>query len=472
MNTRAPVAAILMVAGTAGAQCLWTPITPAGGVAPPARYRAAIAYDSARGRVVLFGGRTSNSTVLGDTWEWDGTAWALAAITGPAPRADHAMAFHPVLGKTILYGGVTDPLTWQWDGIQWSTLPFSNTSYAPSDFCMAYDTVHQRMFAYGGTSVNPVREMGANGQWINLGGTGPSSYIGNSMAFDPDRAMFLVQLPTTGIGVPNVFVFNAATPAGSWAGDVALPGAHGRAAMAYDAARRRMVLQGGINAGPFGGVFSDTLEFDGASWRKRADDGPGARSGACMVYDAAHASVLLYGGLAYPESGQQVMGDLWRYDGSQPDGMTIIQRPLSTQHRTINETATLGVIIQGATTYQWYRGAQALVDGGNISGATTASLTVGPLTLADAADYTVVVSAGCSPMSFLSTMQVSDPGGCWINCDHSTSSPFLNAIDFICFMNEFAIGSSYANCDQSTTPPVLNANDFNCYLNRFAIGCP
>ncbi len=51
----------------------------------------------------------------------------------------------------------------------------------------------------------------------------------------------------------------------------------------------------------------------------------------------------------------------------------------------------------GGLSYQWYKGATMLVDGGDISGATTNSLTLNPITLADAAtDYYCVVSNSCT----------------------------------------------------------------------------
>jgi hypothetical protein len=62
-------------------------------------------------------------------------------------------------------------------------------------------------------------------------------------------------------------------------------------------------------------------------------------------------------------------------------------------------------------------------------------------------------------------------GACYANCDHSTTVPVLNVLDFSCFLNAFAAGDTYANCDASTTPPVLNVLDFSCFLNRFAAGC-
>ena len=55
--------------------------------------RHALAYDSGRSRVVLFGGEDAAFAPLGDTWEWDGDEWTQVADTGPAPRAGHAMCF-------------------------------------------------------------------------------------------------------------------------------------------------------------------------------------------------------------------------------------------------------------------------------------------------------------------------------------------------------------------------------------------
>lgn len=52
----------------------------------------------------------------------------------------------------------------------------------------------------------------------------------------------------------------------------------------------------------------------------------------------------------------------------------------------------------GNLSYQWYRGATMLIDGGPITGATTNTLTINPITAADAAtDYYCVVSNSCTP---------------------------------------------------------------------------
>jgi trimeric autotransporter adhesin len=62
-------------------------------------------------------------------------------------------------------------------------------------------------------------------------------------------------------------------------------------------------------------------------------------------------------------------------------------------------------------------------------------------------------------------------GGCYPNCDGSTTAPVLNVQDFTCFLQRYAAGNAYANCDGSTTAPVLNVQDFTCFLQQYAAGC-
>src|ERR1043165_3343294 len=60
---------------------------------PSARFRHSLAFDSSRGKTVLFGGTNAAGSVLGDTWEWDGTGWAQNNIAGPSARDRFAMAY-------------------------------------------------------------------------------------------------------------------------------------------------------------------------------------------------------------------------------------------------------------------------------------------------------------------------------------------------------------------------------------------
>ena len=83
-------------------------------------------------------------------------------------------------------------------------------------------------------------------------------------------------------------------------------------AMAYDAARDRVVLFGGngINAAR----LTDTWEWDGRSWAMRSDSGPGARIHPVMAYDARRQRIVLYGG-AGGASSRGWLTDTWEWDG-------------------------------------------------------------------------------------------------------------------------------------------------------------
>ncbi|HEX5051943.1 MAG TPA: hypothetical protein VFZ65_09240 [Planctomycetota bacterium] len=130
-----------------GAQ--WLSLAPAN--SPPARYGARMASDTARGVVVLFGGFLENYNLpnpivpLGDTWEWDGTDWNQRVPTGsPSPRWGHAMAYDSLRGRTVLFGGTdaTNPWladTWEWDGNHWRLRPTPTPVPGQVNHSMAFD---------------------------------------------------------------------------------------------------------------------------------------------------------------------------------------------------------------------------------------------------------------------------------------------------------------------------------------------
>ena len=81
---------------------------------PPACFRASMAF--ARSRCILYGGvagvttPTSSPEVFGKTWEWDGRHWTALQDMGPGPRVAHAMAYDSQRERVVLFGGVTIPL--------------------------------------------------------------------------------------------------------------------------------------------------------------------------------------------------------------------------------------------------------------------------------------------------------------------------------------------------------------------------
>jgi len=84
----------------------------------------------------------------------------------------------------------------------------------------------------------------------------------------------------------------------------------------WDAARREVVLFGGVGRAPAPGrpqpSFGDTWAWTGSAWRLVTDSGPPPRNRHAMAYDERAGLVLLYGG---SRDGRDVVGDMWRWDG-------------------------------------------------------------------------------------------------------------------------------------------------------------
>ncbi len=77
---------------------------------PPPTVVAAMAFDAGRGMTVLFGGvafGSGGAAASSDTWEYDGVDWRRSATpTSPESRNGHAMAYDSVRGKIVMFGGM------------------------------------------------------------------------------------------------------------------------------------------------------------------------------------------------------------------------------------------------------------------------------------------------------------------------------------------------------------------------------
>lgn len=162
---------------------------------PSARHGHAMAYDAARRRTVLFGGSVGvppfdNINAMGDTWEWDGSSWTQRASTGPSARSQHALAYDAARGRVVLFGG-RDALaqhqgdTWEWDGSSWSlratTGPTPRAAHAMTNGC--------RVILFGGVGsvrLSDTWEWGG-GSWQMRASNGPTARLGHAMAYDASR---------------------------------------------------------------------------------------------------------------------------------------------------------------------------------------------------------------------------------------------------------------------------------------------
>jgi len=285
---------------------------------PASRFDHAMAYDSARGRVVLFGGDSGNGS-FGDTWEWNGAAWInKTPAAGPSSRAGHAMAYDSARGRVTMAGAGNGLLvdTWVWDGTAWveKTPPASPIWRFYN--AMAYDSARERLVLFGG--VGDLSDLSDTWEWDGsawverMPASSPSARYGHAMAYDSARGrvvLFGGFNNETNAYLGDTWEWDGttwieATPA------TAGPSARIWTAMAYDSARRRVVLFGGADAT---GGLGDTWEWDGRKWVQRSPvTSPASRSEHAMAYDTGRGRIVLFGGYGGAVSR---LGDTWEWDG-------------------------------------------------------------------------------------------------------------------------------------------------------------
>jgi hypothetical protein len=297
----------------------WSAVATAG---PSQRHSHAMAYDAGRGVVVLFGGLDGGrktGQLLGDTWEFDGSAWTRVATSGPSARLGAAMVHDARRGVVLLFGGSDGTFrddTWEWDGARWQQVG-SGGPRARSRHALAYDCARGRIVLFG---VLPVRGNETwewdGGQWQQVATAGPSERSRTAMAFDPvrRRTVLFGGLDAGNQPLGDTWEWDGAswtqvTPSGP------APQARSRHAMVWDPSTGTCRIFSGL-AGP---VLRDTWEWDGVAWRQVATGGPPPRMYHAMVHQAARGASLVFGGwdLSAP------LADTWEYAASAPCAMPL-----------------------------------------------------------------------------------------------------------------------------------------------------
>jgi len=292
---------------------------------PLARIRHAMAYDAARDVVVLFGGclpgMMGSCVDLADTWEFDGTTWAeVSTPTSPAARSAHAMAYDSARGVVVLFGGegrgdVAD--TWEYEGTAWTKTVAPASPFSRYNHAMAYDAAREVVVLFGGYHERELEDTWEfdGRSWVEVAtGNRPSARHNHAMAYDAARRVVVLFSGEQGTYEGDL------APADTWEYDgttwtevsLGSPPARLGHAMAYDAARGVVVLFGG--GGGRSAPRADTWEFDGTTWTEiAAPTSPGARFHHTMAYDSARGVVVLFGGYA---DAWTILTDTWEYDGT------------------------------------------------------------------------------------------------------------------------------------------------------------
>lgn len=128
----------------------------------------AMAFDRGRNRLVVHGGYPGTGGLLADTLEWNAATntwqrWASGAIGN---RYAHRMAYDEARGQMILHGGyyfTNKNDTWTWNGSVWTQV--SSSGPARYVFGMTYDSARQRVILHGGTTCCGEVEYGQTWTW-------------------------------------------------------------------------------------------------------------------------------------------------------------------------------------------------------------------------------------------------------------------------------------------------------------------
>ncbi|MCA8951026.1 MAG: hypothetical protein KDE27_16090 [Planctomycetes bacterium] len=267
-----PLLALLSCCGLAVAQS-WSTFA---GASPPGGFRAGLAFDSSRGRVVVFGGAISEFLATDETWEFDGNAWTrLFPTNSPSPRTAHSMAYDAWRHRLVMWGGTdfTFPTvfrndTWEFDGTTWTQVVTANRPAPRFGAGMAFDVRRRRMVLFGGFA--------------------SGTTFGDTWEYD--GVDWLQRMPAT------------------------LPAARSDLTMFYDTVRNVVGMWGGAISGPT--ISNDYWEWDGTDWSLMPTlNPPPGRPYQKTVFDSERGVLLV------------LNGQTWEYDG-RLGTWTNVQAPL------------------------------------------------------------------------------------------------------------------------------------------------
>ncbi len=326
---------------------------------PSARAGHAMAYDTSRQEVVLFGGHTSEGD-SNETWVWNGMDWTQRfPVTSPPPRVHHWMAYDADRGQVVLFGGanatgfLSD--TWTWDGVSWTQKfpPVSPPARWVGQF-MAYDAGRARVVLFGGNAPPGCPTCRWDDTWTWDGTTwtqehppaSPPALSNHAMAYDEIHGETLLfgGIDSSLSAVPASWIWDGTswtqqTPATS-------PGRIADARIAADTVRSQLILFGGLDyvpSGPIRPFLDDTWAWNGVEWSfQTLTVHPTERAQHAMAYDSARGQIVLFGGGSSDDSS---LDDTWVWEGNNPicDSARAVPSVLWPPNHKLTEVSIAGV---------------------------------------------------------------------------------------------------------------------------------
>jgi len=299
----------------------WAPLAPTGS-APTARLQHTSIYDPVNAQMVMFAGY--DNSLRNDTWRMtlgSSPAWAEIAPGGtgaPAARAEHAALYDSARGRMLVFGGAAgaayfnDTRALALGGSPgWAQIVVPGMKPAARrGHAAIYDAPRDRLIVFGGfdgaTHRNDVWALSLAGlpAWLQLSPTGtpPAGRADCAAIYDPlrDRLLLFGGFDgATPLGDAWALSLAGGTPAWSaLSPSGAPPAARWGATGIYDPVRDRVVVFGGDDGGA---LLDDAwgLDLGGAiAWAPFAPSGtpPSARADHAAIYDAGRDRMVMFGG--------------------------------------------------------------------------------------------------------------------------------------------------------------------------------
>lgn len=307
---------------------------------PSPRLEVRMVYDPSTTTSILFGGRsavdygTAVSYYTNETWVWNGTRWAQRFPDhSPSPRSAQSMAFDTARSRVVLFGGRENDKdvvgdTWVYENNDWRELHPASAPTARQIAGLAYDPLRDRVVLFGGTNLNAAGtavetrfdmwEFDGT-TWHQVMAEGPK--VNKPMLVWDGVRHQMIMMGVDADAKTVMYVYDPAAVKWNEVKPAALPPCANEASLVYMEKDGLIALLGGLCLG----TYDEAWYYDGVSWY-------GFNSGAtighvfghAVTYDARRDEIVIYGGM---EEGLPPRGFTYTYNGGRWSLRTEVVRP-------------------------------------------------------------------------------------------------------------------------------------------------
>ena len=291
---------------------------------PPARFDHALAFDSDKQQLILFGGRASGD-IFGDTWIYDlqANAWHEIKTPGPSARFGFASAYDAKTKAVYLFGGQKSDFyndTWKFDTVTETWSEIQTQGEKPGiryGHGVTLDTKNNRLiishgFARDGRHQDTWALDLSTNQWTEItpAGDKPLNRCLHDIAYAPNaNVVYLFGGCSSGFGpCPQGDLWSLDLQTNQWTlanpqGET--PSARENPAIVVDSKTGNLILFGGRADT----AQNDLWVFDAKAktWKQIDAPGPSARKSHDAVFDESNRRMFIFGG----SGSKGALNDLW-----------------------------------------------------------------------------------------------------------------------------------------------------------------